>query len=201
MKSDSSSLLKEYWFAELGCTSADLKSGKAISVPHGTLRGYKGIIAFRHGDACVVSSPADLVPVLHTSLERVSASIAFSTSYLESLLGSRVDRIIGPGWVGLIAETDFLPQHGPETRALTGEDIPLIQSFLASCPQQDVEVSSMEPDRHLMFGSFVNGALGAISNYEVLGGCVAHIGILTAPPFRRQGLAKKKRSALQLRRL
>ncbi len=191
VESNSVSLLKKYWFRELGCASETFGVGKTLVVSHGTLTGYKGIIAFKFAGACIVSCPADFVPTLRNSLTGVATSVAFNPSYLENLPGIRVDRVIGPAWLGQITEADFLPQHGPETRELSPSDIPLIKDFLASCSQQDIAVSSLEPERHLMFGTFVRRTLGAISNFEVLGGCVAHIGILTASKLRGQGIAKK----------
>lgn len=191
MTKNSVALLTKYWFEELGCRPEDLPPGRVHVAAHGTLKGYRGIMAFKRNQSCVVSCPAELVQTIHSSLSQTRADEAFRAHFFERLLGNKVDRIIGPAWVGQLAETEFRPSHGPETREITQGDVPVVEAFLASCPPEDVEVSSIEPERFPMFGAFANGTLGAVSSYEILEGYIAHIGILTHPNFRGQGLGRK----------
>jgi hypothetical protein len=64
-------LFENFWFSELGCEPSDLKPGRTADFPHGTLKGYSGVIAFFRNDTCIVSAPEFLAKELREKLNHV----------------------------------------------------------------------------------------------------------------------------------
>ena len=189
-------LLKKYWFDELGCSEADLIPGKTLVVEHGSLKGYSGIKFAKLGDTCIVSAPEVLLTSLRQALFNLDCAHTFNQKVIAETLGGKLDRMIGPAWIGQIDISSFRPCHGTETRMLSGDDWPHLEMLLASCTDEESDHSSLEAGRSPTVGVFKDGILVAAAGYEVLFEIVAHIGVLTHPKYRGQGMAKKVISAI-----
>ena len=189
-------LLKNYWFDELGCSEADLIPGKTLVFEHGNLKGYSGVKFVKIGDTCIVSAPEVLVTSLRQKLLNLDCAHTFDQKVIAAILGNKLDRMIGPAWIGQIDTISFRPCHGLETRMLSGNDWPHLDMLLASCTNEESDHSSLEVGRLPSIGVFKDGILVAAAGYEVLFETVAHIGVLTHPKYRGQGMAKKVISAI-----
>ena len=188
----STQLLQDHWIEELGCTSPDLLLEKIKVVPHGTLRGYRGVKFFRRNQTCIVSAPEEMVAPLTVQTSGMRAEECFTPAAIASLLGERLDQIIGPAWLGQIEARSFRACHGAETTLLqNSEDHAGLKHLLAACTESEAQNSSLEAGRTPTVGIFSEGHLCAAAGYEILGNKVAHIGVLCHPQHRGQGLAAK----------
>jgi GNAT superfamily N-acetyltransferase len=191
MEDSSISFLKDYWFEELGCAPKDLMPGQVLVVKHGRLKGYRGVLFFLHREACVVSAPEALVNSLSEQTAGMNSLSCFSVETATRLLGSQLDRLIGPAWIGQLNLASFCKQHGAETRLLSTAEHGALEDLLAACPPEEASHSALEPGRSPTVGIFREGKLVASAGYEVLEKRVAHIGVLVHPSWRGQGLAIK----------
>ena len=193
--SNSQRILKEYWSDELGI-SLEADSGSATVCAHGTLEGYNGIIAFRRHDACILSAPPSLVEDLQQRLSGKALTDFWSETCFRELLDTKIDRIIGPGWLGEINPENFIPCHGTETREIQATEWPLFDQFMAANTPEDQDVCSLESGRTPTIGVFHRDQIVSASGYELKFDKVANIGILTHPEFRGQGFARQAVSAI-----
>jgi RimJ/RimL family protein N-acetyltransferase len=192
---NSQRILSEYWTEELG-SPIDQPSGSVTVCAHGTLAGYNGIIAFRKNDACIVSTPPSLVEEFETIVHRQTCDTVWSSDFFEKALGHRIDRIVGPGWLGEIDPEHFTPCHNQNTHEIQPSEWLLFDTFMAECPPENRDVSSLESGRTPTVGVFMDGKIAAACGYELKNNKVAHIGILTHPEYRGRGLAKQAISAM-----
>ncbi len=184
-------LLEHYWFGELGCRPEDLQEGKVKVTAHGTLAGYAGAMAFRQNNACIISVPRQMVEDIAKKASGIACEEAFKTSYLEKLFGASVERTIGPAWLAQIEPEQFKPCHGPDSKELTEADRPAFKRFLQGCSATDLELSVRESVNAPTVGVFIGDEIVAAARYEIHGGIISHISVLTRPDHRGGGYAKK----------
>jgi GNAT superfamily N-acetyltransferase len=188
---DTVELLKKYWFDEIGCIAADLKTGAIKVFEHGTLQGYCGIIILKKENGFVVSAPSRLVDTTVKKLTNFSTETIFDIAFLEAAFKFEVERLIGPAWIGQMSADSFSACHGPESRELGESDHAVFKAFIDACPKIEVEFSGLEWGHFPMVGVFDGETLVAASGYEVRQGILAHIGVLAHPDFRGRGYACK----------
>lgn len=196
MEARSLSLLREFWVEELGCSEADLDADRVTVCAHGSMAGYSGVYFLRSERACVISAPAALVAQLNARAAGLSPARCFDSAFVTESLQPRLDRVIGPAWIGSIDSFSFVRRHGEETRLLGDGDWPVLSALLSAAPAEEAEHSALEPGRSPTVGVFAGNALAAAASYEVLFGRVAHIGVLVHPQHRGRGLAAKAISAI-----
>lgn len=195
MNDSSITLLKKYWFDELGCSETDFEPSKTKVVAHGKMEGYSGVKFFHSNNSTIISAPKSLVEELKHKVVDVSASASFEVNFIAKILSNRLDRIIGPAFIGQIDKKNFMPEHASNTRELCIADWSLVEKLFQSCTSLEIDHSSLEKGQP-MAGVFSEGVLVGVAGYEVLEGTVAHIGLLTNPNYRQLGLAKKALSKI-----
>jgi GNAT superfamily N-acetyltransferase len=195
MNDSSTTLLKKYWFDELGCKESDLSPGKTKVVAHGKMEDYSGVKFFHSNNSTVISAPKYLIKELEEKVANVDSSTSFEINFITKILSEKIDRIIGPAFIGQIDEKSFLPISTPDARELTLDDWSLVEKLFQSCSALEIDHSSLEKGQ-AMAGVFIDGTLVGAAGYEILEGLVAHIGILTNPNYRGQGVAKKALSKI-----
>src|ERR1035437_2486413 len=126
-------ILKQYWLGELGCSESDLHSGKTIVRPHGTLRGYQGIMVLKKDETCLISAPERLVENVDNFFCRMPAKAACDPLVFQSFLGNQIDRVVGPAWLGQVTSESYIPHHDETVRELSTWDS--FEEFLLACPQ------------------------------------------------------------------
>ncbi len=196
MGESSVSILREFWFEEIGCSESDITPNRVLVIPHGTMRGYKGVLFFLYNQACVVSAPIALVASRGIKTRDMSALTCFRPETIAALLEDNLDRIIGPAWLGQVAFNSYRKLHSEETRLLTESDSRHLEELLNSCSEDESSNSSLEVGRSPTVGTFDKDRLVAAAGYEVLAGKIAHIGVLTHPQHRGKGLAAKAISGI-----
>ncbi len=195
MKDLSIKLLKKYWFDELGCSETDLEAGKTKVVAHGKMEGYSGVKFFHSNNSTIISAPESLIKELEQKITNVDSTTSFEINFIKKILNEKLDRIIGPAFIGFIDEKSFLPISTTDTKELDTDDWSLVEKLFQSCTAIEIDHSSLEKGQ-AMAGVFIYGTLVGVAGYEILEGLVAHIGILTNTNYRGQGIAKKALSKI-----
>lgn len=194
------SRVNAYWAEYFGCAPATLFSGSAQIIPHGPgLADYAGIYAhFRGGEddgRAVISLPPERLDALRALLPAGPATPAsLSAAFL-----AHSTAIIGPAYLGY-AEAVAAPAHS--ARVLDAADAAAVRELESACDGTEWEHGGSAPlDGCPLSGVFVSGRLAALAGYEVWGGSIAHISIITHPGFRGRGLGRSAVARLAARAL
>jgi GNAT superfamily N-acetyltransferase len=188
-----------YWATYFGCTPAHLRQSEPVLLSHaGELAGYLGAYIMQcDGAAPVVSLPPALVASLGPRLAAAAHESLAADGRWSEILGPLLDRTVGPAWVGYAsAETLRRIAVDVETRLLTSADAPLVQRLGRACTADDWDNVASLPRAELSVGAFADGELAAIAGYEVWGGSIAHLAVLTHPAHRGRTLGRAVVSAV-----
>jgi hypothetical protein len=178
-----------YWASYFGCTVEDL-NGKATRVfTHAALGSYDGALAFRHGDACIISVPESSPEIERAKLRAAKPAEAFDAQFLARVFVIDSDNITGPAWVGVADRSSFMPAKSA-ARLLTAADEAAMRELAEGCGETAWKQSKIAVDRQTNFGLFVGSKLVAASGYLNLGGLLAYIGVISHPDHRGKGHAK-----------
>lgn len=187
MNAHSSATVEAYWTGLLGCGVEDLRR-PGVSV--GTYRGpYRDAWWLRHGRSHVVSVPLDLVGRVRRVIDH-RAPDAFDRPSIEGVLGSEARRIIGPCFLGYADQESLRGAHHPNARPLGHDDTVPLRRLRESCAAEEWAESGVEIERPGLFGCFEEQRLVAVASYEVWGGTLAHIGVITDPQRRGSGYGR-----------
>jgi GNAT superfamily N-acetyltransferase len=174
-----------YWAGHLGCSENELFSQPLRIVTHGKdLADYDGVFALFRGCAAVVSVPPEREVAIRRQLAARSDQI--SPLLLATMLSDIADRIIGPAFIGY-APTVPPPMHS--VRELGPDDLEARHTLQKACTPQEWEHGG-GADADPSSGVFVDGHLAALASYEVWGGAIAHISIVTHPGHRHHGYGR-----------
>jgi hypothetical protein len=95
-----------YWAADLCCRRDELRSPHPVVLSRADDR-YAGIFILLIGESPIISLPRHLDPVLHATTERWSAAEVLDVTFLRTRLGERVERVIGPAFIGYADRATF----------------------------------------------------------------------------------------------
>lgn len=178
-----------YWSSYFGCTLEDLNGHSTRVYTHAALAGYDGALAFRHGEACLVSVPESTPEIERSKLRAASPAQAFDPAFVARVFVISQDKVTGPAWVG-VADRAALKPAKSDARLLTGSDEAAMREMAEGCGETAWKQSKIAVDRQTNFGVFAGPKLVAASGYLNLGGLLAYIGVITHPSFRGKGYAK-----------
>jgi GNAT superfamily N-acetyltransferase len=177
-----------YWVADLGCPREGLRSPHPVVLSHADDR-YAGIFVLLIGEAPVISLPGHLYPVLRATAERWSAADVLDITCLRTWLGERVERIIGPAFIGYADRTTFRAVE-PNVACLLGRrDYQQVATLRAACDAVEWEHGGSELGPNPAVGVYIGRDLVALASYQVWGGELAHIAVITHPHHRGHGYA------------
>jgi GNAT superfamily N-acetyltransferase len=156
------------------------------------------------GGAPIVSAPAALVPGLRAAAAawpggtvrdpgRVCAAL--------DALGAAAGPVIGPAYLGYTDAAHFTPAApAAAVRALGPGDEGALAALRAACAPDEWEHGGSDPAAGPaagpVVGAFADGGLAAVAGYEVWGGRLAHIAVVTHPRQRGRGHGAAAVSAL-----
>jgi GNAT superfamily N-acetyltransferase len=184
-----------YWAQHLGCKPDELFADPARAIQHGGERaGYEGVFAlFREGrvmislphDGDSKSSPS---AAMMETFQRWLWEEDFAPGSFATAMMPLAEGIIGPAFIGY-AETMMHPDPAHAVRSLAADDTSALEALQAACDSTEWQHggSSIE---HVCSGAFVEGQLAALAGYEVWGGTIAQICIVTHPERRGKGYAR-----------
>jgi GNAT superfamily N-acetyltransferase len=184
-----------YWAAFFGCAPDDLRRAASHVVSHVGLGDYLGVYAMTFEDAApIVSVPPSFLDLARSAATRWTSETVSSPVDLQALLGARAGVAVGPAVVSYLEPT-------LDHRLTTGSDV---QILLPSEPAHRTAVERLgtacTPTEWAhgggaladtpAVGVFHEALLVAMASYEVWGGRLAHIAVVTHPAFRRRGLGR-----------
>lgn len=180
LSSHSLHLADRYWEAHLGDPPGGIYQERFRIITHGgEMVGYAGAFAlFREGRS-TVSVP----PGREEEIGGLLSSDECSPLTLALALVPMASAIIGPTFVGY-AEEVAPPVH--PARQIGDEDSPAVEALRIECDRTEWEHGG-SAIRNPCSGVFSEGQLVALAGYEVWGGTIAPISVITHPDFRGQG--------------
>jgi GNAT superfamily N-acetyltransferase len=148
--------------------------------------------AFRLGDSTILSVPREHLSTIQNNAQSFSGRTIFESSALvEVTRPLQVERVIGPCFVGYLDGPALAIHKGDQVKSIDDPmSDPRVAQLRNNCGD-DWETGGIELDSGSpVFGYFLDGALSAAASYEVWGGIIAHLCVVTAPNGRRKGFGK-----------
>ena len=183
------------WAAFFGLTPAVFLLPGIQVVAHHQLADYQGLWLFRHHASLCLSVPPDLVEGLQAAIGANTAESLFSEASIQALLGSRIERIIGPAYQGYVERPQFRSASNPRVRALSRADQAALQQLADACEVEAWEHADIAFDEPHAFGCFVDDHVIAVARYRPAWGEAATIGVVTHPAYRGHGYGRSAVSA------
>ena len=154
----------------------------------GELAGDDGIWILAVGPWPLVSLPSTAIPLLWERAQVWSReTIATSGALVEGLRPIRPNQIVGPAFIGYATRESLMKDSKKPARQLVEADGAAATALRTLCSAEAWEHGGSEVGRVPTFGAFHDaGGLAALAGYERWGQ-IAHISIVSAPPFRGQG--------------
>ena len=179
------SIATAFWAAHFGCLEHELFAEPFRLVTHGReLADYDGAFALFRNGAGFASVPPDRADALRALLSgRPQCS---SPDGFASALRGVASAVIGPAFIGY-AETLAPPAH--PARALAVGDTAALQELQKACDATEWEHGGSSIERPVS-GVFVGEQLVAAAGYEVWGGAIAHLYVITHGGFRGRGFGR-----------
>lgn len=185
-----------YWAGHLGCAPEELFSEPLRLVTHSPdLADYDGVFALFRGGGATVSLPANRAIALRPLLTGLGRDC--SPEALAEALRPVAEKIIGPAYIGYCTEV-VGPIH--PARTLNPEGKPALQALQQVCNATEWEHGGSSTESPCS-GAFADGKLVALAGYEIWGGTIAHISVITHPDYRDRGFARSAVAHLSARAL
>jgi GNAT superfamily N-acetyltransferase len=188
LTADTIATVDGYWAADLGCRRDELRSPHPVVLSHADDRSA-GIFILLIGEGPIISLPRHLYPVLHTTTERWSAAEVLDATFLRTRLGERAERIIGPAFIGYAERVTFRAIESNVACLLGAPDHQSVATLRAACDPVEWEHGGSGLGPNPAAGVYVGRKLVTLAGYQVWGGELAHIAIITHPHHRGHGYA------------
>lgn len=183
----------EYWAGVFGIAPAEFTASGTRVIPNaGKVAGREASWIFRHGQTCIVAAPPRLVPDLERRVGQMNAERMQSIEGGRHLFGDLVQKTVGPAYQGHIAPEEFRRCLSPCVRKLVAEDKAALAAVTALPDWEDCGLAANDPN---LYGSFASGKLACVAGLIHWDASVVNVGVITAPPCRRQGHARATVSA------
>ena len=179
--------LDEFWSREIGCAADAFLKHQDLVVALPSKDGSEFARIFRRNGCRVLTCSPGLLPVFERS-DRMRAGSVDDASFLTSALGDRLAALFSRVFLGYSDEP--LPWRAQShVRFLGAGDQTALDEFHARIAAQDWEYSGIGSSQPIA-GCFLSDVLVAAASYEVWGGWIAHIGVVTGPDHRGRGYGR-----------
>ena len=173
-----------YWAAHFGCSIEALFAQPLQILTHGSeLADYDGVFALFRGEAATASFPPDYVE----PVRRMLPSHPLTPDRFAEAFSGLSFTVIGPAYIGY-AEVVRPPLR--PVRSLTEGDASKAAELRTACPRTEWEHGGSDVNAQPSSGVFIGSELVALAGYEVWGGVIAHISVITHPAFRSRGFGR-----------
>ncbi|HEX6036657.1 GNAT family N-acetyltransferase [Longimicrobium sp.] len=181
--------LDGYWVAWLGVPRSRLRASRPLAVPHAGLGDYAGMYAQAFGGAPIVSLPPALLERYGPDAARAAGGGLVDDERWRAVFGERLEAVVGPAVIAY-ADAGTLRPFGvdAEVRLLDEADRPALRALRAAVSPEAWEHGGSTLGDAPVAGVFADGALAAVSGYEVWGRRIAHLAVVTRPDLRGRGL-------------
>lgn len=189
--------IERHWARNFGLPIGSLPRTGTRVVPHAALGRWSGIFLLRHENTCIVSAPEDLVGTLNRVLSGLPPNDAFGTRAIKKVAGNRVDRMVGPAWLGY-ADASDLRSIATAAVLLRAGDRTALMELCSAVGQEAWEHSGIQVDRPPVFGLYVDHLLVSAGMLHETHDGIQNIGLVTHPDHRGCGYATQVGAALSL---
>ena len=183
---DTVQLLNRYWSNFLG-TPIGAGGTDVEIVFHSALESFSGLFVFQRMGRTIISAPPDKLRLVSLKLGGSRAVRRFDADAIRQALGPAAIGGTGPTVLNYVDAASLRTPPGPEVRPLEEEDRPELRRFLQAEEQAEVETSGLNNVQGDIFGLFLGGRLVSAAGYDVWGGSIGNICVLTSKPHRKNG--------------
>jgi GNAT superfamily N-acetyltransferase len=189
--------IDDFWSNDVGCSHEQLRAERTILVAHPDhYADFMGIFILLVGTSPIISLPRELYLTLASEAQTWSASDILDGGRLRSLIGDRVDGIIGPAFIGYTERGMFCEFEAPMTIVLNNTHATAVSTLRAACDPAEWEHVGGDLGGSVSIGIFVGEELVALARYSLWGVRIAHISIVTHPHYRQRGYGRAAVSQL-----
>jgi GNAT superfamily N-acetyltransferase len=192
VKDETNAAIEKYWAQEFGFASGFGELQICCKVQH----LYSGVQMFRRDRLLIIAVPPELHDLFQDAIDHSNSKDLFSVDWLQSVLGSRAEKIIGPALVYYADETTFDSKVTDGDRMLADSDSDAYRDLQSALNATELYESGLSAEHFPAFGAFSEGKLFAVASYSIWEPSIAHIIVATHPDHRRQGFAKRAVSVL-----
>jgi GNAT superfamily N-acetyltransferase len=183
-------IFDQYWSSSLGCPSEALYNRQTLVVPDAASGNFRGIYCFLRNRTLIVAVSSDLIDAFRLRAESWSREDVLDETRLRRLIDYPIDWIIGPAFIGYTDWTTFRPVSREGVRILKPEDLRALEILQAACDPLEWEHGGSRLGDQSAAGAFDGERLVAVAGYEIWGGSIAHIGVVSHPHYRGKGYGK-----------
>jgi GNAT superfamily N-acetyltransferase len=187
-----------FWAAETGCRPEDFDTEALAVTERPSNDGSEYAQFFRRKRRLQITCSASTVDIVRNATYGQAQDAIFDVAFVERALTGHIDRVLGPTYLGYLDALDsdrddtnvrLLSRDDRDARLLSREDRDALSDLLGSVTAQDWEYSGLEPDQPIA-GYFIGEELVSAAGYEVWGGEIAHICVLTRGDARGPGYGR-----------
>lgn len=187
--------IHRFWAHDLGVDS-EILLPQVPGIICAVQNNYSGVQLFRRGSTLIVASPPGISDSVRDGVHGRSPDNVFSVQWLQSVLGSQAEVILGPAEVNYADATTFLTAHHGSARPLSDADSDAYRLLISSLHESEIAESGATAGKFPAFGSFSDNVLCAVASYAIWASSIAHIIVATHPRYRRRGFARAAVQAL-----
>jgi GNAT superfamily N-acetyltransferase len=179
-----------FWAADIGCRPEDFNTDAVDVVVVPSHEGREYAQFFRRKRRLQITCSASIVDIVRNATHDRAQDAIFDVAFVERALTGRIDRVLGPTYLGYLDALDSDRQDS-NARLLSRNDIGALNDLRGSATAQDLEYSGLDPDKLIVIaGYFIDGTLVSAAGYKVWGGQIAHIAVLTREDARGAGYGR-----------
>jgi ribosomal protein S18 acetylase RimI-like enzyme len=176
-----------FWAGDLGCLPEDFYEA-GVGVTERQASGDLYAHVFHRLERLHVDCSPSLYEDVRSAVQGRASGEMFKPAFWRAALGTRVERIVGPTYLGYKDVVDESPID-PHVRLLGVGKGALLDHLRRGVTSQEWEHSGLEEGQPIA-GYFLDGVIVAAAGYEVWGGTLAHIGVTTHVRLRSRGFGR-----------
>ncbi len=186
--------IDEFWARRLGCEEAKLRAA-GLHVLAQDRAAPPHVFLLSREDTLIMRGEPQACAALTAAL-RDRPSLPSVTTVAE-VLGPRIDRIVGPAFLGYRAAPPALPEGAGEVRVLGAADRSALARLHDAVTDEEWEHAGiqLEDPSARVVGAFEEDRLLAAAGFETLLERVAHGGVVSHPKARRRGAGRRAAAA------
>jgi len=181
----------EFWARRLACDPALLHTPGVHLLGPDPKADRPGLFFVEHEGTMLVRGEIDAAQLLTSRID--ATPWLPGATLVRAMLGPRVDRILGPAFVGYATHAPVLPPGAGHARLVEAPDrvaLARLRDAVTADEWEHAGLSSGSASAALV-GVFEGDRLLAVAGFEILFGLAAHLGVLTHPAARGRGAGRR----------
>ena len=187
----------DWWARDFGCRADELRPEVARVQRHASESIASSTIwILVVGEHPLVSLPPRIYETFRDRARSWSPSLVADASALATQLAPvRLDRIVGPAFIGYATRDTLRPPVSARTRQLTASDSDAVARLRATCSSEEWEHGASDRNA-ATFGAFdESDRLCALAGYDIWGAKIAHLYVIAAADRRNGGFGASAATA------